>query len=100
MIAIKQDKIKKWQSQVPDDKVFLCCDGQVFRSLKDLATALKEMPEEIYQRHVDGEKNDFSNWVHDVVGDVTLAYQMRKAKSRVTAARRVTERLEWLKERT
>ena len=100
MIALKQDKIIKWQNQVPDDKVFWCCDGRVFRSLKDLAIALKEMSEEIYQRHVDGEKNDFSNWVHDVVGDVALAYQLRKAKSRGTAARRVTERLEWLKERT
>lgn len=99
MIAINQDKIRKWQNQVPDDKVFWCCDGRVFRSLKDLAAALKEMSEEIYQRHVNSEKNDFSNWVHDVVGDVTLAYQLKKAKSRVTAARRVKDRLEWLKER-
>ena len=99
MSVIKQDEIRKWQNQVPDDKVFWCCDGRVFRSLNDLATALEKMPEEIYQRHVDGEKNDFSNWVHDVVGDVTLTHQMRKARSRVTAARRVTERLEWLRER-
>ena len=99
MIAIKQDKMRKLQKQVPDDKVFWCCDGRAFRSLKDLAVALEEMSEEIYQRHVNGEKNDFSNWVHDVVGDVTLAHQLRKAKSRETAARRVTDRLEWLKER-
>jgi hypothetical protein len=99
MIAIKQDKIKKWQSQVPDDKVFLCCDGQVFRSLKNLAAALKEMSGQVYQYHVNGDKNDFSNWVHDVVGDVTLAYQLRKAKSRVTAASCVKDRLEWLQER-
>lgn len=98
MIAIKKDRIRKWQSQVPDDKVFWCCDGQVFRSLKNLAEALSEMSTEIYKNHVNGEKNDFSNWVHDVIGDVTLAYQLKKAKSRVTAARRVKDRLEWLEE--
>ncbi len=100
MSAIKQDEIRKWQNQVPDDKVFWCCDGRVLRNLNDLATALKEIPEETYRRHVDSEKNDFSNWIRDVVGDVTLTRQMRKAKSRMTAARRVTERLEWLRERT
>ncbi len=99
MVAIKQDKIRKWQNQVPDDKVFWCCDGRVFRNLRDLAEALKEMSGELYKHHVNSEKNDFSNWVHDVVGDVTLAYQLRKAKSRVTAARRVKERLDWLQER-
>jgi len=99
MMAIKQDIIRKRLSEVPDDKVFWCGDGRVFKSLKDLATALNDMTEEIYLRHANGDRNDFSNWVHDVVGDVTLAYQLRKAKSRVTAARRVNERLEWLEER-
>jgi hypothetical protein len=84
---------------VPGDKIFWCCDGKVIRNLKELASALEEMTEEIYLRHANGGKSDFGNWVRDVIGDVTLAYQLKKAKSRVTAARRVKDRLEWLKER-
>jgi len=84
---------------VPQDKVFWCNDGRVLRNLKGLASALKEMKKDIYSYHANAEKNDFSNWVRDVIGDVALAYQLRKAKTRETAARCVLERLEWLQER-
>jgi hypothetical protein len=96
-MAVKQDIIRMRLEDVPGDKVFWCSDGKVIKNLKELASALKEMTEEIYLRHANGEKNDFSNWVRDVIGDVTLAYQLKKAKTRVTAARRVKDRLEWLK---
>jgi hypothetical protein len=96
-MAVKQDIIRMRLEDVSGDKVFWCSDGKVIKNLKELASALKEMTEEIYLRHANGEKNDFSNWVRDVIGDVTLAYQLKKAKTRVTAARRVKDRLEWLK---
>jgi hypothetical protein len=99
MIAVKQDIIRIRLEDVSGKKVFWCGDGKVIKNLMELAAALKEMTEEIYLRHVNGEKNDFSNWVNDVVGDVTLAYQLKKAKTRATAARRVRDRLEWLKTR-
>ncbi len=98
-MTVNQDMIRMRLEDVPEDKVFWCCNDRILRNLKDLASALKKMNQEVYSYHANDEKNDFSNWVHDVVGDVTLAYQLRKAKSRDTAARRVDERLEWLQTR-
>ncbi|MFH1672276.1 MAG: hypothetical protein ABIF87_02445 [Pseudomonadota bacterium] len=99
MIAVKQNTIVMRLEDVPEDKVFWCCDGKVLKNLNDLALALKEMTEEIYLSHVNGNKNDFSNWVQDVIGDVTLSHQLKKGKTSFTAARRVRDRLEWLKAR-
>ena len=99
MIAVKQDMIRTRLEDVSGDKVFWRGDGKVIKNLRELASALEAMTEEIYLRHADGEKNDFGNWVNDVVGDATLAYQLKKAKTRVTAARRVRDRMEWLKAR-
>ena len=99
MLAVKQDIIRTRLEDVSGDKVFWCGDGKVIKNLAELASALEEMAEEIYLRHASGGKNDFSNWVRDVVGDAPLACQLKKARTRVTAARRVKDRLEWLKAR-
>jgi len=88
---------KSWLADVSPDKVFWCFDGRVVKNLEELATALKGMPEKTYQHHVNRDKNDFSNWVRDVIGDVTLANQLRKAASNTTAARKVDMRLSWLR---
>jgi len=97
MLAKKKGINRMWLEDVPGDKVFWCADGKVFRNLKELASALEGMREEIYRHHVSGDKNDFSKWVSDVIGDVTLADELKKAKSCATAARRVKERVELLK---
>ncbi|MBU2534735.1 MAG: hypothetical protein ABIK32_00975 [Chloroflexota bacterium] len=99
MVAIKKDIIRKRLSEVPDVKVFWCCNGRELKNLRELATYLPEMAEEVYQRHVSSVNNDFSNWVRDVIGDVTLANELKKAGSRATAARLVKNRLEWLQTR-
>ena len=99
MVAIKQDTVRMWLKDVPVDKVFWCSDGKVLGNLKELASALGGMGEEIYQHHVSGDKNDFSKWVRDVIGDVTLVNELKKAKTLTTAARCVKGRLERLQAR-
>ena len=78
---------------VPQDKVFWCNDGRVVKNLSELVVALQQMSDETYSHHVTGDKNDFSNWVRDVIGDVNLARDMQKAVGHNSAAKTVETRL-------
>ena len=88
-----------WLGDVPRDNVFWCYGGRVVKNLEELSAALREMSEETFRYHVSGGKNDFSNWVRDVIGDRTLANQLKKAATRGAAARRVEARVGWLRAR-
>ena len=84
---------KKLLADVPDDKRFWCYDGQVLRNLSDLETSLKTMEQDIFSYHLNDNKNDFSNWVRDVIGDDKLALDLQKSKTRAQAARYVSARM-------
>jgi hypothetical protein len=54
---------------VPQGKQFWCQDGRVLKRLPQLGVALKQMDEETFRRYSSESRNDFSNWVKDVIGD-------------------------------
>jgi hypothetical protein len=78
---------------VPEQFTFYCLDGSRFWNLEDLARAVGSMSEEVFAHHVNEEKNDFANWVFDIVGDHTLAHQLRSTRSLATTSRRLNERV-------
>jgi hypothetical protein len=85
---------KKAQRQVaarqlvnaPEEEVFWCTDGQIFRNIKDLSEGLSNMTDEIFAYHSNVEKHDFSNWLMDVLGEVELANELAKPITRQEAA--------------
>jgi hypothetical protein len=82
---------------VPQDKVFWCHDGRVMKNLNELVVALREMSKETFRYHVTMDKNDFSNWVREVIGDEILAEDLQKATTPTAAAEKVEKRLYWLR---
>jgi hypothetical protein len=98
-MARKKTEAGKTLVDVSEEKAFWCYGGEVFKNLKELASALERMSEEAFQHHVTEHKNDFSNWVRDVFGDTTLASQLRKATTKSSAASKVNARIKWLKDR-
>jgi len=96
-MVTKKGLAKSWLGDVPHDKVFWCRDGRMLKNLDELAIALRKMSEETFRYHVTGDKNDFSNWVRDVIGDLTLAKDLQKAAPHTTAAETVEKRLGWLR---
>jgi len=88
-----------WLDDVPQDKVFRRHGGYAVKNLYELSSALREMPEETFRHHTSKDKNDFSNWVRDVIGDMTLAEQLQKAATHITATQKVETRLNWLRAR-
>lgn len=72
----------KWQAYVtPSDKGFSFPNGISCRSLWELKQALLSLPEDLILHHLDN-RNDFADWVENVVGDFDLAEEMRKYQHR------------------
>jgi hypothetical protein len=90
-------EVKKLLSDVPDDKRFWSCDGQLLRNMSELETYLKAISHDTFHYHVNESKNDFGNWVKDVMGDEKLAQALQKSKTQTQAARCVSDRVSELK---
>jgi len=84
---------KRFLEEVPKGSEFYCKDGRVFRKLEELAQALKDMDAKTFLHHVNEEKNDFENWIRDVVGDIVLANRIKRAKKQSTIARAISARI-------
>jgi len=79
-------------SDVAADKVFWCHDGRVMKNLDELGVALREMSEETFRYHVTADKNDFSTWVQDVIGDRELSAVLKNSGTRSQAGKLVADR--------
>lgn len=97
MAKLAKDVARRMLGDVPEDKQFWCNDGRVLKNLRELETALKEMSDETFRYHVNEAKNDFSNWVNDVIGDEDLARDLRRSTVKSVALNKVTDRIAALK---
>jgi hypothetical protein len=55
------------------------------------------MSDETFAFHVNTEKNDFANWVRGIIGDEKLTRDLTKSQNRTQAAKKVAERVDFLK---
>jgi hypothetical protein len=96
VVKISREEAKRRLGDVPDDKRFWCRDGRSIKNLEELRQALIDMSDETFHHHSGEERNDFSKWTREVVGDEKLASDLGKAKSRLQANQAVTERVSFL----
>lgn len=83
-------------ADVPDDKVFIAKDEQEARNLKQMKDIILKMDKETFEFHAAEEKDDFADWIGQVLKERKLAKQLREAgKTRkryaVLIARRIGE---------
>lgn len=52
-------------------------NNKAIRDLSELHTALLNMDDATFSYHVNQEKNDFSNWISDILDEKKLALQLR-----------------------
>ena len=93
MVKIKREEAMKYLADVPEEYVFRCHDSCVFKNMRELRDGLANMIDEVYAYHANAEKNDFSNWVRDIIKDETLAAELQGLISRGEATRRVGSRI-------
>ena len=89
-------KLKTKKSNLINAENELCFwinNGPILKNLKDLKNALKKINEETFRYHVNKEKNDFADWVKNVLGDKILANKLAKIKTAKTMIKTVEEKL-------
>ncbi|MBM2824459.1 MAG: hypothetical protein HW402_123 [Dehalococcoidales bacterium] len=91
---------EKLLARVPEEYVFWCHDGRALRDMPELGEALTTMSDETFAYHSNAEKQDFSNWVKDIIGDEKLAGDLAKASSRSEAAKKVAARIATIRKRS
>ncbi len=91
-------KKAEYLAKVPVENVFWCNNGCVFSDLEELASGLAAMSDETYTYHCNTEKQDFANWVRDVIKDEMLAADLARAANRIEAARTAAVRIAILAE--
>ena len=96
IVKISKEEAKRRLGDVPDEKRFWCHDGKTIKNLRELGKALNDMSDETFHHHSGGERNDFSRWVREVVGDGKLANDLSKAKSQIQASQAVAKRISFL----
>lgn len=84
---------KKELINADDSSLFWVNGNGALRNLKELAESLSSMSDETYAYHANAEKNDFASWVKEILMDGKLATDLKKAKNRAAAAKKVEARL-------
>ncbi len=75
------------------EQCFWTTDGRVISNLVELRDALTGMHVDVFAHHVNKERNDFANWINDVLDDAELAKSIRTAKKPQTAHTVIVRRL-------
>jgi len=82
MTKILKQHAERRLGDVPDQSVFWCHDGRILHGIHELKEALEMMSDETYAYHANKEKNDFSAWVMDIIGDDKLARDISRSSDR------------------
>lgn len=84
---------KNLLEKVEEGKEFYCKNGKIISNLEELGREIKELELDTFLHHVNEERNDFENWIRDVVGDIILANRIKRTKRQSTMGRAVTARV-------
>lgn len=94
-----QQEARKLLEPVPAENAFWCRDGRIMRDMRELGEALITMGDETFAYHCNPEKNDFRNWVRDVIRDGVLARRLELSVNKIEAASAVSSRIATLNKR-
>ena len=94
---VTKDEARKYLSDAAPDQCFWANNGPILKNLEELANAFPEMSDETFNYHVNKDKNDFCNWISDVIGDKKLANDLLSSKKKESALKKIRNRLSSLK---
>ena len=96
---VTKDEARRYLNDCAPEHSFWVNNGQILKNLDDLSSILLELNDDIFQHHVNHDKNDFSNWVRDIVGDKKLANGIISSKNKESMAKKVMARVSALKKK-
>jgi hypothetical protein len=87
----------RFLSDTKPETSFFVHGGPIIKNVEELYAALQAMSEEQFIFHRNNGKNDFYNWMLNIVGDIKLANDIARAKTKDTTLKKVSERVNYLK---
>ncbi len=96
---VTKDEARTYLRDVAPEQCFWVNNGPILKNLEEMANVLPEMNDETFQHHVNSEKNDFSNWVRDVISDQKLANDLLSSRNKESAFKKVNNRVNSLKKK-
>ena len=88
---------KRILSTVRPEKSFWINNGPIISNLKHLPKVVQGMNDEQFRYHVNKDKNDFSNWIKEVIGDKALADELKKTRTKDSFLKKLNKRIMSLK---
>ena len=96
---VTKNEARMFLRDIAPEQCFWVNNGPILKNLEGLANALPDMSGETFHHHVNAEKNDFSNWVRDVISDQKLADDLLSSRNKDSAFKKVNSRLSSLKKK-
>ena len=96
---VTKEEARKYLNDVAPEQCFWVNNGPILKNLEELANVLPQMNDDSFKHHVNNEKNDFSVWINDIIGDKNLANGLLSSKNKISAAKKVMARLNSLKKK-
>ena len=94
-----KDEAKRYLCNTSSEQCFWVNNGPILKNLEELANALPDINDETFNHHVNSEKNDFSSWIKDIIGDNTLANDLLSSRTKESAVNKIRRRLNSLRKR-
>lgn len=91
--SAKKEKQKAALVCADGAQCFWTTDGKVLSNLLELRDAFERMSDKVFTYHVTKDKNDFADWVEDVLGDRELGKALRRSRKPGAARSIVVRRL-------
>jgi len=89
--------VKRILSDVPESHMaFWFTNGTVARNIYELVNAVDSCDKSIFEYHANSEKNDFYNWILDVLGDEILAKRIKNELDQHKFVKRLRKRIKEL----
>jgi hypothetical protein len=86
-------KTQNFLVDVEPQYYFYVCNGTVLKNLTDLQILLQHIDNGTFSYHVNSGKNDFFNWIRDIVKDNILAKKIADARTKEAALKYLNERI-------
>ncbi len=88
---------KKALADVPgSDLPFWFCNGTTAKNIYELVSTIESCDKGVFDYHVNGEKNDFYNWILKVLEDEVLAKRVKKELDQKKFAKKIRRRIKEL----
>lgn len=88
---------KKALGDVPDSNMaFWFTNGIIAKNIYEFVSTIESCDKGVFDYHVNSEKNDFYNWILNVIGDEILAKRTKKEFDQKKFAKKIRRRIKEL----